>query len=107
MIRLGKTSQASNSQAYSGKAPGLLADGRLLTERQAAALLQLSPRTLRVARQNGALTYQQFGRSIRYTIGEVNEFVGRATVANDRSPTKSTRRVPTRAIATIIPFSKL
>lgn len=107
MIEPGKTSQTVEREASSGKAIALFANGPLLTERQAAAILQLSPRTLRIARQRGELTYQQFGRSIRYTAAEVEGFVIRATVANDRSPTKSTRCVRTRATATIIPFSKL
>lgn len=79
----------------------------LLTEVEAAEALRIRPRTLRKCRQSGEIAFIRFGRSIRYSAAEVNEFVGRATVANDRSPTKSTRRVPTRAIATIIPFSKL
>ena len=79
----------------------------LLAEAEAAEALRIRPRTLRKCRQSGEIAFIRFGRSIRYSAAEVNEFVGRATVANDRSPTKSTRRVPTRAIATIIPFSKL
>lgn len=79
----------------------------LLTEAEAAEALRIRSRTLRRCRQSGEIAFIQFGRSIRYTATEVNEFIGRATVANDRSPTKSTRRVPTRASATIVPFSKL
>ena len=79
----------------------------LLTEAEAAEALRVRPRTLRKCRQSGEIAFIRFGRSIRYSAAEVNEFVVRATVANDRSPTKSTRRVPIRTIATIIPFSKL
>ncbi len=79
----------------------------LLTEAEAAEALRIRPRTLRKCRQSGEIAFILFGRSIRYSVAEVNEFVGRATVANDRSLTKSMRRVPTRAVGTIIPFSKL
>ena len=79
----------------------------LLTEAEAAEALRIRPRTLRKCRQSGEIAFIRFGRAILYSAGEVNEFVCRATVANDRSATKSTRRAPTRAIATIVPFSKL
>ena len=102
-----KASPERTGQANSYAAPAFLGSEPLLTEKQIAALLQLSPRSLRIARQQGRLAYQQFGRSIRYTAAEVSEFVGKATVANDHRPTKSTQRTPTRATAEIIPFSKL
>lgn len=79
----------------------------LLTEAEAAEALKVRPRTLRGCRQNGEIAFIQLGRSIRYTALQVNEFINRATVANDRSPTKSTRRVANRATSSIIPFSKL
>ena len=79
----------------------------LLTEAEVAEALGIRPRTLRRCRQSGEIAFVQFGRSIRYTTAEVNEFVNRATVANDCRPTRSTQRTSTRTTANIIPFSML
>ena len=51
---------------------------RLLTEAEAAETLQLCPRTLRKARQDGALPFHQFGRTIRYSAADIQRFIERA-----------------------------
>jgi excisionase family DNA binding protein len=63
----------------------------LLTELEAAKMLQTSTRSVRKARQAGDLTHVQIGRLVRYRIEDVHDFVTRATVANDRVPTRHAR----------------
>jgi excisionase family DNA binding protein len=47
----------------------------LLTESEAAKRLAVSPRTLRKARQTGNLHYVAIGRSIRYTLSDLESFI--------------------------------
>lgn len=47
----------------------------LLTESEAAERLAVSPRTLRKARQTGALHYIAIGRSVRYTLSDLESFI--------------------------------
>jgi len=63
----------------------------LLTEAEAARVLRLHPRTLRKARNSGSLTHIRIGRSVRYTIGDLNAFLAAATVANDVVPLPTRR----------------
>lgn len=56
---------------------------QLLTEEQAAELLQLSSRTLRKARQGGKLPYVRFGRSVRYIMDDIEGFIKQARLANE------------------------
>jgi excisionase family DNA binding protein len=63
----------------------------LLTESEAARVLRLHPRTLRKARSSGSLTHIRLGRSIRYTIADLNAFLAAATVANDVEPLPTRR----------------
>ena len=47
----------------------------LLTEPEAAARLRLSARVLRQARQEGLLRYILRGRSVRYTIADLESYI--------------------------------
>lgn len=83
----------------------------LLTEAEAAACLRLSARTLRKARADGQLHYILIGRSVRYTLEDLESYI-----ASQRQvappcppvplPTARTTKAPRRrkAGAQIIPF---
>jgi excisionase family DNA binding protein len=79
----------------------------VLTEAEAANALRLHPRTLRKARQVGALTYIRIGRSIRYTTADLSAFLAAATVANDvlDRPVRKSQAV-SRKSSEIVPFSQ-
>ena len=57
----------------------------LLTEPELADMLKTSQRSVRKARQSGALPYVRFGRLVRYRLDDVVEFLEAATVANENS----------------------
>lgn len=61
----------------------------LLTEPEVARLLKLSPRSLRNARAAGELSCVRFGRSIRYRVADVDDFISCSVIANEATgPTK-------------------
>jgi excisionase family DNA binding protein len=70
----------------------------LLTEKEAADRLRLCARTLRKERQAGRLHFVQIGRSIRYSVSDLEAFI-----AACRVPASS--EVPMRRARPIIPFS--
>lgn len=49
----------------------------LLTEAEAASCLRVCPRVLRRARQEGNLHFVLIGRSVRYTVEDLESFVER------------------------------
>jgi len=59
-----------------------LADGELLDDQQAAAILKTKPATLSVWRSTGryALPYVKVGRHVRYRAGDLKAFIARRTV---------------------------
>lgn len=77
----------------------------LLTEREAAAALQLCGRTLRKARQNGSLRFVRIGRAVRYTMRDLEDFIVSAQVANDTPPPRSRVNAPRSRTGQIVPFS--
>jgi len=82
----------------------------LLTEPEAAALLQVCERTLRKARQAGQLHYVLFGRAVRYTMDDLESYI--ATLRQVQPPClpqitpkpAGTPRKRRLASAEIIPF---
>lgn len=71
------------------RAPLAQSEGMLLTEKEAAAELRVSTRTLRSIRQSGRLEFVRIGRQIRYTPEGLEAFVEASTVrANPREPTR-------------------
>ena len=59
----------------------------LLTEQEAADILQTSPRSIRKARQAGRLPHVQIGRLVRYRVEDIEGFIARSVVSNDRALT--------------------
>ncbi|RVU07151.1 DNA-binding protein [Novosphingobium umbonatum] len=55
----------------------------LLTEKQTADLLNISPRSVRNARTNGSLPYVKIGRLVRYRREDINALIDNAVVANE------------------------
>jgi excisionase family DNA binding protein len=77
----------------------------LLTEEQAAERLNLCTRTLRKARQEGALTYVLIGRAVRYTVDDLAAFVEGAKRQDQPCPKPKTNvRAPKRR-GNIVPFT--
>lgn len=79
----------------------------LLTEGEAAEVLKLCTRTLRKARQHGKLTYVLIGRSVRYTMSDLEAFIEASR--QDTAPCEpkhTTRRAARAKTGTIIPFSQ-
>lgn len=68
----------------------------LLTEAEAAASLRVCPRVLRKARQTGELHYVLIGRSVRYTVTDLESFVERQRKVSAPCPTPSQNGSPTR-----------
>lgn len=65
----------------------------LLTEPEAAEALRVCTRTLRKARQEGKLTYVLIGRSVRYTMSDLESFIEESR--QDAPPChKPTRKQP-------------
>lgn len=50
---------------------------RYLTEREAAELLGVEPHVLRDARKRGEINFHRFGRSVRYTYDQVEDYARR------------------------------
>lgn len=78
----------------------------LLTEAQAAEALQLCPRTLRKARQEGRLRYVKYGRSIRYSPDDIAQFVDAQRCLEPQAPRAAPPKPKREQGGTIIPFSK-
>ncbi|MCB5423930.1 helix-turn-helix domain-containing protein [Altererythrobacter sp. CC-YST694] len=80
----------------------------LLTEAEAAAALRLSPRTLRKARQAGLLHYVLIGRSVRYTMDDLESYVASLRqVQQPCPPNRPTARSskPSKRSGVIVPFT--
>ena len=77
----------------------------LLTEAQAAEVLQLCPRTLRKARQEGQLNFVQIGRNIRYAPADLNRFIERNRVCHSTKG-KARRSGNTRSQSTVFDFEE-
>jgi excisionase family DNA binding protein len=79
----------------------------LLTESEAAERLAVSPRTLRKARQTGALHYIAIGRSVRYTLSDLESFIAALRqvpcLASSRAPS---RKRPGGKQDVIVPFTE-
>ena len=67
----------------------------LLTEPEAAERLRVCTRTLRKARQEGALHYVLIGRAVRYTVTDLESFIERLRKVETACP----RPGPTRKTA--------
>lgn len=79
----------------------------LLTEAEAAQALSVCTRTLRKARQEGKLSYVLIGRSVRYTVSDLEAFIEASR--QDAQPCekqKVTKTIRKRQTGEIIPFSK-
>lgn len=76
----------------------------LLTEPEAAEALRVCTRTLRKARQDGRLTYVLIGRSVRYTMEDLQSFI-EASRQDAQPCEKPTRRVTARPRGKIVPFT--
>lgn len=77
----------------------------LLTEEQAAQALQVCGRTLRKARQQGALPYVRIGRTIRYTETDLTQFIERARECPSIDA-KTPRSGNTRSRLTVFDFEE-
>ncbi len=79
----------------------------LLTETEAAERLRLCQRTLRKARAAGQLPYVLIGRSIRYTVADLESYVEALRRQSAPCPPKTapTRRSMKRRTGKIIPFT--
>ncbi|MXP42943.1 helix-turn-helix domain-containing protein [Allopontixanthobacter sediminis] len=75
----------------------------LLTEHEAAEALRVCTRTLRKARQEGALPYVRFGRTIRYTESDLTQFIEKARECHSTSA-KAPRSGGTRSQSTVCDF---
>jgi excisionase family DNA binding protein len=83
----------------------------LLTEPEAAERLRVCTRTLRKARKEGTLHYVLIGRSVRYTVQDLESFgEGLRKVEPACPPPASTRRTSVsrakRTGAVIVPFKE-
>ncbi|WP_159977833.1 MULTISPECIES: helix-turn-helix domain-containing protein [unclassified Novosphingobium] len=81
----------------------------LLTEAEAALRLQVCTRTLRKARHSGLLHYVLIGRSIRYTMADLESYIERLRQVQPNCPLKEpTRRIslPSRKGGEIVPFTE-
>ncbi|MDK4806053.1 MAG: helix-turn-helix domain-containing protein [Novosphingobium aromaticivorans] len=81
----------------------------LLTESEAAKRLAVSPRTLRKARQTGNLHYVAIGRSIRYTLSDLESFIAALRQVHLRCPLSrapSRKRRPGGKQDVIVPFTE-
>ena len=76
----------------------------LLTEPEAAEALRVCTRTLRKARQDGRLTYVLIGRSVRYTMEDLQSFI-EASRQDAQPCEKPPRRVTARPRGKIVPFT--
>jgi excisionase family DNA binding protein len=54
----------------------------LLTEKQAAAVLNISPRTLWGMRQRGEIRFVRFGRAVRYDPADLRSWIDSQKTAN-------------------------
>jgi len=64
----------------------------LLTETELAGFLKVSKRSIRHARQAGALRYLLVGRAVRYRIADVDAFIETSIIINDNQYSKGTLR---------------
>lgn len=83
-------------------------DPLLLTEAEAAERLRVCTRTLRKARHAGLLHYVLIGRTIRYTLSDLESYIERLRQVQPACPIKEpTRRVsqPSRKAGEIVPFT--
>ena len=82
----------------------------LLTEPEAAERLRMSARVLRQARQEGQLRYILRGRSVRYTIADLESYIDQLRQVQTPcfTPPSPRPRTPGRKAApgVIIPFSE-
>jgi len=60
-----------------------LSNAPLITEPELAKILKTSQRSIRNARQSGALSFILIGRLVRYRMEDVNAFLANAVVTND------------------------
>jgi excisionase family DNA binding protein len=57
--------------------PSKTLDTTLLTTKEAAAFLRVSPSTVSTLRKRGMLTFVKIGRRILYSVDALNEFVAK------------------------------
>lgn len=77
----------------------------LLTETEAAEVLRVCARTLRKARQEGALPFVRIGRTIRYTESDLSQFIERSRVCHSTAaPVRHTGN--TRSRSTVFDFEE-
>lgn len=80
----------------------------LLTEIEAAERLRVCTRTLRKARHSGLLHYVLIGRTIRYTLTDLESYIERLRQAQPECPPhRPTRRStsPQKRSGVIVPFT--
>lgn len=85
-----------------------MTDPLLLTEAEAALRMRLCQRTLRKARQDGHLHYVLIGRSVRYTVADLESYIERLRQVQPACPTpQPTRRSApsSRKGGVIVPFT--
>lgn len=84
----------------------MTAQARLVTELQAAEALQVCVRTLRKARQQGALPFVQIGRTIRYLESDLASFIERSRQCHSTNG-KARRSGNTRSRSEVFDFEAL
>lgn len=84
-------------------------DPLLLTEAEAAERLRVCTRTLRKARHAGLLHYVLIGRTIRYTLADLESYIERLRQVQPacriKEPTRRTSQ-PSRKAGEIVPFTQ-
>lgn len=81
----------------------------LLTETEAAARLRLCTRTLRKERQAGRLRYVLIGRTVRYTVEDLESYVEQlrqVPPACQPAPTRRTSVPKRRDHGVVVPFTR-
>lgn len=78
----------------------------LLTEPEAAEALRICARTLRKARQGGKIKFVLIGRTVRYTLDDLGEFVAKARQDNPQQ-SQPKPKAQAKHSGNIVPFSEL
>ncbi|WP_103727614.1 helix-turn-helix domain-containing protein [Novosphingobium sp. HII-3] len=77
-----------------------------MTEGEAAAALQICPRTLRKARQQGDLSFVRIGRNVRYSQSDIEQFIERSRECHSTSA-RAPRSGSTRSRSTVFDFEEV
>ncbi|MED5546088.1 MAG: helix-turn-helix domain-containing protein [Pseudomonadota bacterium] len=78
----------------------------LFTEQEAAQALKVCTRTLRKARQDGALSFVRIGRNVRYSEADLAQFIERSRECLSTSA-PARRSGSTRSPSTVFDFEEV